>query len=134
MNRWVIDTNVPIAANIPIDSSVSRKTVSPWCVEQAVEFLCSLSRKDCILLDSCDEILDEYRRHLKYSGQPGPGDRFFQMLQICEIPSDLIDLPLNSEGEYEDLPDEIAKSAFDKESEICGYSGQGKRTCCKRNG
>lgn len=114
MSRWVIDTNVPLAANIRIGSINREKgEVSAWCSEQAIEFLQRLLKDGHVLLDSDGQIIAEYEKHFVFCGQPGPGDRFFQMLKQHQIPTTLVDLPVNTNGEYQDLPDEVAKSEFD---------------------
>lgn len=75
--RVVIDTNVAIAAN-------GRKThACTKCQLECVEFLESLtsatSRKK-IYLDDLDLLLNEYKPHLNFNGQPGIGDAFYKFL------------------------------------------------------
>lgn len=73
----VIDTNVAIAAN-------GREThASLACQYACIEFLERLAdskSRDVALLDNGELILDEYKRHLKFHGQPGVGDLFFKHL------------------------------------------------------
>ena len=73
----VVETNVAIAAN-------GRDThASVVCQYECVNFLEKLTAsksKDVVLVDDKELILDEYKRHLNYRGQPGVGDIFFKYL------------------------------------------------------
>lgn len=70
----VIDTNVPVIAN-------GRGTHAGLnCVLACIEALSSVRSNGPVLLDDHDLILEEYRGHLSYAGQPGLGDAFFKWL------------------------------------------------------
>lgn len=113
MKRLVIDTNVPVAANQV--SGEGKNGVSKWCQENAIMFLQSITNNDEVLVDGGNEIWNEYRRNLNYSGVPGIGDRFFQKMQIGQIKKTTIDLPANADGEYKDLPEKVTNSKFDRD-------------------
>lgn len=75
--KAVVDTNVAIAAN-------GRNThASPHCQLKCIEFLQEIinpRKGNTLVLDLPGYILDEYRIHLNYRGQPGVGDLFFKFL------------------------------------------------------
>lgn len=76
--RFVVDTNVPIAAN-------GRNThADPQCQLACLEFLESLvsskSKSKVVILDETGMIVDEYSRFLYHKGQPGVGDVFFKYI------------------------------------------------------
>jgi predicted nucleic acid-binding protein len=71
--KFVIDTNVAISAN-------GREThVSLKCQLACIEWL-ENCRNIFITLDENGLIMNEYEKHLNYSGQPGVGDMFFKYL------------------------------------------------------
>ena len=70
----VIDTNVAVVAN-------GRGThAKPSCIRECIDRLSQTINEFCVLLDDDNLILEEYRRHLSPSGQPGTGDAFFKWL------------------------------------------------------
>ncbi len=73
MSAVVIDTNVPVTAN------GRHPAAGIGCVANCVAAL-KAARGSLVLIDDGQRILDEYRRHLSHSGQPGPGDAFFKWL------------------------------------------------------
>lgn len=72
MSAFVVDTNVPVVAN-----GRSRQA-DPDCVIACIDALSEVRNKGMIVLDDAMRILDEYMRHLRLSGQPGPGDLFMK--------------------------------------------------------
>lgn len=70
-NFFVVDTNVPIAAN------GSNENISYECRFKCVEFLEKLADNGCLVVDLEGEVEAEYRRYLK-GGQPGVGNRFLR--------------------------------------------------------
>jgi hypothetical protein len=69
-----MDTNVAVVAN-----GHTPQAGMP-CVQTCVAALIGLREHHRMLLDDRGLILDEYRRNLAPSGQPGPGDAFFKWL------------------------------------------------------
>lgn len=71
----VIETNVAISAN-------GKNTHSSLeCQLACVVFLSSVvAKKELIAIDDLGLILEEYAKHLNYSGQPEVGDEFFKYL------------------------------------------------------
>lgn len=113
MSRCVVDTNIPIVANGRADSS-GDTSPSLGCRLAAVQFLVRLLDTGTILIDQAGAIQAEYRSHLRPSGQPGVGDRFY--LEILNSKPHLVervDLPLRDDGQYADLPQPLINAAFD---------------------
>ena len=72
MTAFVVDTNVAIVAN-------GRDThADERCRLTCVETLERLTTNEKIAMDDKGAILEEYARHLSYSGMPGVGDKFFK--------------------------------------------------------
>lgn len=110
----VVDTNVPVVAN-------GRETdASLECRLAAISFLNVLARGGRTILDLRGDIQAEYRRHLFPSGQPGVGDRFYQMI-LHSAPSrvERIELPINqATGELVDFPSDPALARFDSSDRV----------------
>lgn len=73
MTAFVVDTNVAIVANG--DETTHADLV---CRLSCIEKLDSVIKENTVAIDSTGLILEEYRRHLSFSGQPGTGDAFFK--------------------------------------------------------
>ena len=70
----MVDTNVPVVAN------GRSSQASADCTLACIEALERIRGEFRLLLDDRRLILEEYRRNLSPSGQPGPGDAFFKWL------------------------------------------------------
>ena len=66
---FVVDTNVPIAAN-------GKSHATPKCVITCIDALENARKNGIVVLDDAMLILDEYFSRLNMSGEPGPGDAF----------------------------------------------------------
>ena len=110
MIRRVVDTNVPVVAN-------GRNTnASIDCRIACVDFLNALVECGCAILDLGGRIEEEYRRYLFPSGQPGVGDRFYQVI-LSSAPArvERIELPVDPDtGEFIDFPADPALAGFDR--------------------
>ena len=73
MTAFVVDTNVAIVAN-------GGETVHAdlACQLNCTEKLESVVEHGIVAIDDKGLIIDEYRGHLSFSGQPGMGDAFFK--------------------------------------------------------
>ena len=110
MMRRVVDTNVPIVAN-------GRNTnASINCRLAAINFLNLLVEGGQTVLDLGGEIQAEYRSYLDPSGQPGVGDRFYQIiLHSAPARVERINLPTDpATGEFVDFPNDPALANFDR--------------------
>lgn len=113
MSRCVVDTNVPIVANGNADPGDVRPP-SISCRIAAVTFLREMLQSGIVLLDLEGQIQEEYRRYLRPSGQPGVGDRFYQViLHSAPLLVERVDLPKRPDGEYVDLPQSLIDEKFD---------------------
>lgn len=105
--RRVVDTNVAIVAN-------GRAGHSVLCRLAALQFLDALVRRGRVVLDLAGAIQEEYRRYLSPTGQPGVGDRFFQViLQSAPSRVERIELARNELGEFLDFPEDPRLASFD---------------------
>ncbi len=75
--KCVVDTNVPKTANLARTPNAVPDELSR-CVLACVEAIDHVVKNRALVLDSGDEIFDEYRRELSMSGQPGVGDGFMK--------------------------------------------------------
>ncbi len=112
MNRFVVDTNVPIVANNRSRSNGPRPTMD--CVEAAILFLVALLRDGTACLDADGEIQREYHKHLRSKGEPGVGDRFYlAILNSAPNRVERFQLARRDDGEYADLPQSLIDANFD---------------------
>ena len=110
MSFRICDSNVLIAAN-------GRYThADVECQLSCVEALMNLIKSDILVLDSTDEIIDEYVRHTSYSGQPGVGDAFFKHIYDNKYNSKscLLVTITAIANTYSEVPREINDAGFDK--------------------
>lgn len=118
MNRVVVDTNVAIVANGRLKDAGDRPP-SIMCRKAAVEFLVQVVECGTALLDRDGAVSAQYRRYLSARGQPGIGDRFYQMtLQHSPRSVEYIELPKRADGEYSDLPQPLIDAGFDPEDRV----------------
>lgn len=113
MTYYIVDTNVAVVANSRDDEYPVECQIS--CIEY-IQTICGTT-KHRIVLDDIGDILEEYRKHLSASGQPGVGDLFYRHLinfrgnhkRVVEVT-----LPkCTTTGEYVDFPDHVDLSGFD---------------------
>ncbi len=75
--KVVVDTNVPKTANLAVlPDSIPLELMG--CVLACIEAVEHVVNRGGLVLDSTDEIFDEYRKHLSLRGQPGVGDQFMK--------------------------------------------------------
>jgi predicted nucleic acid-binding protein len=74
VTRVVIDTNVLKAANGESDQADSD------CADSAAKALEEAIRSKIMVIDSAHFVIDEYKKHCTYAGQPGAGNLFFKVL------------------------------------------------------
>ncbi|MCB0534792.1 MAG: hypothetical protein KDD14_21485 [Saprospiraceae bacterium] len=72
MNEYIVDTNVPLAAN-----GVS--TMTSECMASCIIFLEAFNQGRCkLVIDGQYQVLGEYQHKLNPKGMPGIGDRFLR--------------------------------------------------------
>ena len=72
MTPFVVDTNVAIVANGREAHADSR------CRLTCIKRLESIVAGEVVACDDRNSILEEYKKHLSFSGMPGVGDKFFK--------------------------------------------------------
>ena len=113
MIRCVVDTNVPIVANGRPDPN-GAPVPAIGCRIAAVQFLQELIAEGRLVLDLAGDMQAEYRRYLNPAGQPGVGDRFYQVvLHSAPHLVERIDLPKRADAEYAALPQSLIDAGFD---------------------
>jgi hypothetical protein len=113
MNAYVVDTNVPVVAN-----GKSRQA-DLACVIACVKQLQAIYNNGMVVLDDLCLILDEYRKHLGMSGQPGPGDGFMKWIWNNQTnPSRCEQVAITpigqSQDDFEEFPCDPALVNFDR--------------------
>jgi hypothetical protein len=107
-----LDTNVAVVAN----GRASQASNS--CVSTCITALLDLRESHRVLVDERGLILDEYRRSLSPSGQPGPGDAFFKWLWDNQGNPDhcrQVDItPTGDARGFEEFPDDPGLATFDR--------------------
>lgn len=110
MTEVVVDTNVPLVANRKADQADKE------CEIACIQTLREVQSKHRTLLDDKWQIIEEYRRRLSHSGQPGLGDAFFKWLwenqanlQHCRV----VSVTVHPERAFAEFPDDPLLSSFD---------------------
>ena len=107
----VIDTNVAIVANGKAEQA------GPQCMLTCIQSLRETIDTHCLLLDDMNLIINEYRRHLHPSGQPGVGDYFFKWLfenQANPMHCRKVGLTPLEDREFEEFPNDTRLLSFDR--------------------
>ena len=76
-DKCLVDTNVPKTANLATQPDPN-SDMPDECVWSCIEAVEHVIQKRGLIIDSGDEIFDEYRGQLRMKGQPGVGDRFMK--------------------------------------------------------
>ncbi len=108
----VMDTNVAVVANGKTEQAGRR------CVRECIAKLRHIRNECCLLLDNGNLILEEYRKNLSLSGQPGPGDGFYKWLFDNQAnPEHCQKVPLKPhiDREFEKFPDDPNLESFDRD-------------------
>ncbi|HQL86387.1 MAG: PIN domain-containing protein [Lentisphaerae bacterium] len=116
-DKCLVDTNVPIIAN------QASRTPQPGdrpdeCVKACINAILHVidEKRRGLILDANGEILKEYRKNLKSSGQPGVGDHFLKWVLTYQssLPEHQI-VPINKRGDsYEEFPLHEKLKDFDR--------------------
>ena len=104
MTMFVVDTNVAIVANGGEATNADMR-----CQLSCTERLEILVREEIVALDETQDILNEYARHLSFSGRPGVGDMFFKHVFDNQYQDERVQLITITKCEdanrgYEELP------------------------------
>ncbi|RKZ60624.1 MAG: hypothetical protein DRQ44_12540 [Gammaproteobacteria bacterium] len=115
LKKCLIDTNVPKTANLSLNpATIPQELIG--CVQACVEAVDHTVKKGGLVLDSNDEIYNEYRRNLSLSGQPGVGDGFMKWVHDnrWKLPdADRVTITKSGDS-YDEFPDHDGLIQFDK--------------------
>lgn len=111
----IVDTNVPKTANLATQPDPD-SDVSDACVLACIEAVEHVIKKRGLIIDTGDEIFDEYRRQLSMKGQPGIGDAFMKWVNDHRHSPEYCDsIPITSNGDsYDEFPAHDGLKNFDK--------------------
>ena len=105
---FVVDTNVAIAAN-------GRRTHADLqCQLACVEKLQAIVDGQVVAVDDQGAVVDEYSKHLRYSGMPGVGDMFFKHVFNNQYGDDcVLRVPVTPLADERRGYDELPPNSFD---------------------
>ena len=113
--KFVVDTNVPITANKARDpKNIPSDLIE--CVAKCIETINEITtRKVGLVIDLYNEIFNEYKKHLCFSGQPGVGDAFMKWVHDNQGTFPVKDrVAINRDGDsYLEFPTTLDLSEFD---------------------
>lgn len=103
-----MDTNVAIVAN------GQAAHVSEACEKACRQELERIKNEECCLvMDLNGKIFNEYKRHLNFAGQPGPGDAFFKWVLDKQTIS-WVEINEDAHREYQEFPSDPQLATFDR--------------------
>ena len=106
----VVDTNVPLVANGKAEQAGLK------CEDACVRKLRLIQAERRTLLDDKWLIIEEYRRNLSHTGQPGVGDAFFKWLwenQANPPHCRIVPVTVQADREFTEFPDDPRLVSFD---------------------
>ncbi len=113
--KYVIDTNVPKTANLSVNPSQVPLELEE-CVLDCIDVIEHVINKNALVLDTENEIFDEYRDQLSMSGQPGPGDKFMKWVhdnRFGLLESNQVEITKKGNS-YNEFPTHKNLKSFDK--------------------
>ena len=113
--KCIVDTNVPKTANLATQPNPD-SDVSDECVLACIEAVEHVIKKRGLIIDTGDEIFDEYRQQISMRGQPGVGDRFIKWVHDnrWSLPdSDRVAISRNGDS-YDQFPAHDGLKNFDR--------------------
>lgn len=116
MTAAIVDTNVLVVANGGNAQANAEPTGA--CRLAAIDALTDIKAQYTLLLDADGEILDEYRKHCSYSGQPGVGDQFFRWAHQNAPTLANVSLTPHSGRRYNEFPGDQALVSFDYDDRV----------------
>ncbi len=106
----VVDTNVPDVANGKADHA------GLACEAACIQALRQFQAQRRILLDDKSCIIEEYRKRLSHSGQPGVGDAFFKWLwenQANPLHCRVVPVTAHEDRGFVEFPEDPRLAKFD---------------------
>ena len=114
--RCVIDTNVMITANKAVrgyddDDLINYPNLIKNCI---MRLQMIIKTHTYVVFDEGNEIFGEYHRHLKFSGQPGAGDKFFKWMHDNRYRNPDTEVKLHkTDTGYREFPEEMKACGVD---------------------
>jgi hypothetical protein len=121
MSIFIVDENVAIVANDPVRSEAKAPQADGVCRLACVRLLRKAAKSGVVAIDAAGEVLQAYRRHLNYRGQPGVGDAFFKHLvdhQFNHKRVRRVALPRHADRGFEAFPADSDLATFDPSDRI----------------
>lgn len=98
--KVIVDTNVAVVANQEAPQA------SESCVQQCAKMLHQVTKTGVLVIDDGWRIINEYKRNLRQSGQPGVGDFFCKwVLTNWSNPSRCETIPITQQPDSYDPTD-----------------------------
>ena len=116
MTASVVDTNVLLVANGVNEKANDQPEAA--CRLSAIDLLTEISAQRALVLDGGGEILDEYRKKCKFSGQPGVGDRFFRWAHQNAASLTAVGLTAHPDRRFAEFPSDPALASFDWDDRV----------------
>lgn len=112
--KCIVDTNVPKTANLYVNPTKIRRELLP-CVLGCIEAIEHVTQNGGLVIDSENEIFNEYRHQLSMQGQPGVGDSFMKWVHDNRWKSDYVERIsiTKNENSYLEFPVHSGLTNFD---------------------
>jgi len=110
--EYVIDTNVPIVANLATRDDAD---IPAACIAACVRYIKRITQEGGLVLDEDGEIFQEYRNKLSLRGQSGQGDAFVKWVFDHQwIESKVSRVKIHKQHDsYMEFPDHPGLEKFD---------------------
>ena len=112
--KYVVDTNVPMTANM----AGTRGDDPAGCTYKCAESIAKIKKEGVVILDDGDDVLSEYLKKLDpYSGQEGIGHEFVKWVHDHKYDSDKVCIvPLKpKQRSYHEYPNDSNLAKFDED-------------------
>ncbi len=112
--KCLVDTNVPKIANLALDPDSVPGDLA-GCVVSCIDAIEHVVNKGSLVMDSENEIFDEYLHELSLKGQPGVGDKFMKWVHDNRWSFPDVDrVSITKDGDsYVEFPDHDGLTDFD---------------------
>lgn len=117
MSKCIVDTNVPLIANLA-ERPDPCSDVPDYCIRESVDRIESIIEEGCLVIDAAGEIFQEYINKLSLRGQPGIGDAFAKWVNDHQFTPGKVDrVPITKDesgSSYNEFPDDPELKGFDR--------------------
>ena len=115
MSKCIVDTNVPVTANLSARPDPC-SDVPDCCIRESVDQIENIIEAGCLVIDAAGEIFKEYINNLSLRGQPGIGDAFVKWVSDHQYNSSKVDrVSVTKNGDsYKEFPAHPDLNNFDR--------------------